>query len=267
MDLKYRKLVAKIKPIHKCARFIMYNSGFWFYRKKYIRENYKELFKKIKDSKKGKRCFIIGNGPSLNKDDLDKLVGEDCFAANEIHKIFSNTKWRPSYYLITDRYSKTSPETIEKIECKIVFLGDYYWRFNTVLRKDAICLHQHFNMNDEKYEFSEDISKKIICSPTVSYAAMQIAAYMGYSEIYLLGFDHSYTFEFAKDGSVIKTNKVSTHFFEDDVPEDIVANVLGMTKAYEAFKDYAIRKGIIVKNATRGGKLEVFERINFDSLF
>ena len=104
-------------------------------------------------------------------------------------------------------------------------------------------------------------------SPTVSYAAMQIAVYLGYSEIYLLGFDHNYSFEFDSSGNVISTGKTDTHFFKDEVPEDIIADVWGMTKAYESFKDYADNHGIKVRNATRGGKLEVFERVNFDSIF
>lgn len=267
MDLKYRKIIAKFKPIHKLGKMMMYNSGVFFYKKLYKENNLEQIFHEIKDSKKGKRCFIIGNGPSLRVEDLEKLKNEDCIGANEIHKIFNTTTWRPKYYLIMDRYSKSTPEQIMDIDCETVFLGDYYWRFNKVLRNDAICLHQHYCYDERHYDFSTDISKMIINSPTVSFGAMQIMAYMGYSEIYLLGFDHNYEFEFAADGSIIKTNKQDTHFFKDDVPEDIIANVRGMTKAYEAFRDYAKKTGIVVKNATRGGKLEVFERVNFDSLF
>ena len=267
MDLKYRKLIAHIKPIHKIAKIFMYNSGYFFYRKIYKERNYEAFFIFLKDSKKGKRCFIIGNGPSLCASDLDKLVNEDCFGTNEIHRIFNQTRWRPQYYLIMDRYSKSTPEQVRDLECKTVFLGDYYCRFNKVLRRDFICLHQHVSFDDRKYKFSRDIKKKIINSPTVSYGAMQIAAYMGYSEIYLLGFDHNYTFEFDKEGNVVTTGKKSTHFFKDDIPEDIIANVYGMTMAYESFKNYADDNGIIVKNATRGGKLEVFERTDFDCLF
>lgn len=266
MDIKYRKIIARVKPLHKLARIVMYNSGYFFYKKKYSDGNYKKIFEKLKDSKKGKQCFIIGNGPSLKSEDLDKLVNEDCFGANEIHRIFDKTVWRPKYYVITDRYSKTTPEELASLDVNTVFLGDYYCRFNNVLRKEYICLHQHINLDDNKYKFSDDISRKIVLSPTVSYASMQIAAYMGYSEVYLLGFDHNYTFEFAPDGSVIKTEKESTHFFKDDVPEDIVGNVLGMTRSYEAFRDYAEKKGITVKNITRGGKLEVFERADFDKV-
>lgn len=267
MDLKYRKLISRCKPLHKVLKWYAYNSGISFYKKLYKERNYDQLFATLKDSKKGKRCFIIGNGPSLRPEDLDRIKGEDSFGVNEIHRVYSKTEWRPTYYLIMDRYSKSSPEEIRDIECGTFFLGSYYWRYNKVLRKDAICLHQHFNMNDNKYEFSSDISKYIVNAPTVSYAAMQVAAYLGYSEIYLLGFDHSYAFEFDKKGRVINTGVENTHFFKDDNAKDIIGNVWGMTKAYEAFRDYAEKKGFKVYNVTRGGKLNVFERKDFDSLF
>lgn len=267
MNLKFRKKIAQIKPIHKLCRAIMYDSSFFYYRKQYKKNNYKEIFAKLKDSRKGERCFIIGNGPSLKSDDLDKLVSEDCFGTNEIHKIFRQTRWRPKYYVIIDRYSKSTPEQIKALECETVFLSDYYCRFNKVLRDKYICLHQHFNWNENNYLFSTDIKKCFVSSPTVSYAAMQIAAYLGYSEVYLLGFDHNYSFEFDSDGKVVNTGKSDTHFFKDEVPEDIIADVLGMTRAYQSFKRYADDNGIKVRNATRGGKLDVFERVDFDSLF
>lgn len=266
MNLKYRKLIARIKPIHKLARLYMYDSSICFYRKLNRKYAFQERLLELKKKRTSDRCFIIGNGPSLRVSDLNLLANEDCFGANEIHKIFPKTVWRPKYYVIVDRYSKSKPEIIRDIECGTMFLSDYYWRFNTVLRDDAICLHQSYNWNEKKYQFSFDIAKKIVCSPTVTYASMQIAAYLGYKEVYLLGVDHNYEFEFASDGSVVKTEQKDTHFFKDEMPEDIIADVWGMTKAYESFKDYAKKNNISVRNATRGGRLEVFDRIDFDQL-
>lgn len=267
MKLQVRKKIAKIKPLHKMARLVMYNSGYVYYRTMYRRKNYAEVFSRLKGSMAGKRCFIVGNGPSLLVEDLERLKDEDCFGVNEIHRIFNQTKWRPKYYVIMDRYSKTTPEQLRDLECNNIFLTDYYCRFNTVLRDDIVCLHQHYNLSEKRFRFSSDISKCIISSPTVSYTAMQIASYLGYSEVYLLGFDHNYSFEFDRKGAVIKTDAMETHFFHDEIPEDIIANVWGMTKAYESFKKYAEENGIVVRNATRGGRLEVFERTDFDSLF
>lgn len=270
MKLELRKRIYRIKPVYHLARILMYNSGWFFYRKIYRKRNYDAVFAEMKDSKFGKRCFIIGGGPSLRPQDLDRLKDEDCFAANMIYRIFSQTSWRPRFYTIMDRYAGEngiSPDVVEQLECDTVFLGDYYWRFNQVTRKDAICLHQHISFNPSRYPVSQDISKQITNAPTVSFAAMQIAVYLGYKEIYLLGFDHNYRFEVDTKGKVLETDKSASHFYSDDHPEKIIANVIGMTKAYDSFQDYAKRHGITVKNATRGGKLEVFERVDFDSLF
>lgn len=233
----------------------------------YKEKNYGELFCNLKGIKKGKRCFIIGNGPSLNMQDLNKLRNEDCFATNEIHRVFSNTQWRPTYYILFDRYSKSTPEEIRDLECGNMFISDYYFYHNNVLRSDYICLHLHYRWNESDFKISEDISKKVIVAPTTSFGMMQIAAYLGYTQMYLLGFDHNYAFEFDEKGRVVTTKVENAHFYADDVPEDIIADVWGMTKAYESFAKYAKAHGITIKNATRGGKLEVFERVDLDSLF
>ena len=136
MDLKYRKFIAKIKPVHELCRVLMYNSGIIYYKRNC--NTHRRKISDMKDSHKGERCFIIGNGPSLSADDLDKLIDEDCFGVNEIHKIFPKTNWRPKYYLIMDRYSKSTPEMVRDLQAETVFLGDYYCRFNKVLRKKYI---------------------------------------------------------------------------------------------------------------------------------
>lgn len=267
MKSKWRKIITRIKPIHNLSRFIAYNSGWFFYQKIYKERRYDTLFAELKDSKHGKRCFIIGNGPSLKSKDLDQLTGEDCFAANGIYNIFPNTLWRPTYYLIMDRYFDAAPEMIRDIESDAVFLGDYYWRFNNVLRDDAICLHQRIPFNQKSYPISQDISKNVVNTYTVSFVAMQIAAYLGYKEIYLLGVDHNYEFELDEKGRIIKSLNTKDHFFQDNNPNTYASNTIGMTKSYIAFYTYAKHHNITIKNATRGGKLEVFERVDFDSLF
>lgn len=267
MNLKTRLLVGKVKPLQTFARIVMYNGSVFFYKKKYKELHLEKKFHELKDAKKGKRCFIIGNGPSLLAKDLDRLIGEDCFASNSIYKLFPETKWRPTYYMLMDRYIKITEQQIESTEAKNIFLGDYFWRFNDIsLNQDQlVCLHVHYPFFPEQMGFSEDISKYVYAASTVSYGLMQVAAYMGYKEVVLLGFDHNYGFEIAADGTVVKTG-ADAHFYKDEIPNEIISDVLGMTRAYESFKRYAKEHGIVVKNATRGGKLEVFERVDFDEL-
>ena len=78
---------------------------------------------------------------------------------------------------------------------------------------------------------------------------------MGFKEIYLLGVDCNY--------------KGKLHFYNSDKLEKkmINHNEDGMIKCYRSAKKYADEHGIKIFNATRGGALEVFPRVDFDSLF
>ena len=57
-----------------------------FSRKLHDQDN-KEYWYKLKDSHKGKRGFVIANGPSLKMDDLDQLTDEITIASNRTSKI------------------------------------------------------------------------------------------------------------------------------------------------------------------------------------
>ena len=106
---------------------------------------------------------------------------------------------------------------------------------------------------------------------------MQCAVYLGFREIILLGVDHSFVREIRKDGTV-EVNKGNKNHFANYQTNDFWGNGLNdvetvlfpvdfATMAFETAKQYADTHGIKILNATRGGKLEVFERVNFDSLW
>ena len=65
---------------------------------------YAKQLKCFKNIHEGETCFIIGNGPSLNSDDLEKIYKKciPTFAFNRIYLMFDNTNWRPSYYISQD---------------------------------------------------------------------------------------------------------------------------------------------------------------------
>lgn len=224
--------------------------------------------KKLKNVNKGERCFIIGNGPSLNTEDLEKLRKEKTFSSNRVYNIFENTDWRSTYYCVQDyELIKNSREEISKMSsCSTAFLGralgiEYpkFYKFLSIRLKIK-------DFYPEPPLFSDDISKCIYEGMTVSYMCLQIAIYMGFKEIYLLGVDHSYSVTLEPDGSVTQFEGVSDHFSEKDKIDNLPL-LYKSTLAYESAKKYADEHNIKIYNATRGGKLEVFERADFDSLF
>jgi len=89
---------------------------------------------------------------------------------------------------------------------------------------------------------------------------------MGFKEIYFLGMDNDFPVIVKHDGTVIIDEKINHHFYEQKLR--LATYNKDMFEAEYAYaKDYCKKKGVNIYNATRGGKLEVFERVDFDSLF
>ena len=80
---------------------------------------------------------------------------------------------------------------------------------------------------------------------------------MGFSEIFLLGCDCDYGT--SKKNHIVDYNMGAKL---DDLR--MKATVDNLILAYKAAKRYADAHGVRIYNATRGGKLEVFERVDLD---
>jgi hypothetical protein len=226
--------------------------------------------KAYKNKHFGKRCFIIGNGPSLKTEDLDKLKNEITFAFNRIYHIFDNTEWRPSYYCSED--DKTifkSKDEINNLNIDNKFFPvNFPWDYKIYFKN---ANYYKFKLGDSNVEpmFSEDIIKCIYWGNTVAYTAIQMAVYMGIKEIYLIGVDHNFSKMISDKGEIVIDETVKDYFTESyniDKGDLYIPNIEISTRAFSAAKKYADKNNIKIFNATRGGKLEVFERVDFDKI-
>lgn len=230
---------------------------------------------RFKDIHKGERCFLIGNGPSLRMEDLDTLAAhhEICFGVNRIFRAYGETKWRPTYYCCCDRIA--IPTVIEDVlrgtmDATTSFIADdFHWTINSYHSgiQYLHCEMTPFGSTGEPY-FSSDITKCVYMGFSVIYDfCLQLATYMGFSEIYLLGVDSNSTGGFEE----AQNHGIPSYFNPEEAayyrthgwipPWDM------MMRAMEKAERYARRNGIRIYNATRGGKLEAFERVDFDALF
>lgn len=217
--------------------------------------------KGIKNKHEGKRCFIIATGPSLMVEDLEKLTGEFTFSMNSICLAFDKTNWRPTYYGIQDigLYQRMK-DLINGLDNEAKFFGDHlfeHYKFN-VLKDDYIfpinfLHHSKPNNTDYHTKFSKNPSSVVYNGHTITYSLLQIAVYMGFKEIYLLGTDCNY-------GS-----DMNHHFINYDYIDPTYYRAKDMmTASYKEAKKYADKHQIKIYNATRGGMLEVFERVDLD---
>ena len=162
----------------------------------------------LKDMHEGERAFILGNGPSLSEVPLSQLKTEYTFGMNKVNKIYDTTEWRPSFY-----YCSVSPShrdsPIEQVKENVnqgitcilssdysTILGEreniYYTRMESLFDSTFHQLNQSkirsINIDQLSQYWSNSIHKNIYHYHTM-YGVIQLAAYMGFSELYLLGCD------------------------------------------------------------------------------
>lgn len=222
--------------------------------KKIYQKRYNGL-KKFRNIHLGQKCFLIGNGPSLKINDLEVLKEKNIYTigCNRIFEIYSDTEWRPNCYVAAD--GSVPNERMSEIKQQDI---PVFMKHFVGFDKEELYLYryQEYDYEDVYPRFSDDITKCIYRSATVMFDMIQIAVYMGFKEIYLLGVDCNYI----RGGT-------NNYFFKSAEPDTLIHRPDNMVLAYKSARRYADSHGIKIYNATRGGKLEVFERVDFDLLF
>ncbi len=220
----------------------------------------------FQDIHKGKRCFIIANGPSLKDVDFDLLKDEYTIGMNRIYLMKNQCGFTPSYLACVDVKSQLMQFTDEYNEQDGTCF--YEWNLRRLFEKKE-------NFVFIKSKFSPVFSKKPHVDPfgsgqSVTYSCMQLAYFMGFSEVYIIGKDHSYNIA-NKGGSTNKsTGNESNHFIAGYYKKgqtwgtpDYLSEEYSYKLAREAFEN----DGRTIMNATKGSKLDVFEMTDFNSLF
>ena len=230
------------------------------------------LIRYFKNKHLGKRCFIIGNGPSINLMDLDCLKNEFTIGTNYT---FLKEEIKTPYICISDTFRMQELALYDKniFSEKIIFYASHTgptWDsiVPSLLNRTVVL---HFLENE--INFSEDIKKGIYCNKkmaSVVFPAIQIAVYMGASEIYLIGVDQDYKKDqlwfHGKQGKPHKemqcngTRNVIGHNFNYSYETQF-------KPAIEFYHEKLKEKNIKLINAGVGGKLDAIPRIKFESLF
>ena len=228
-----------------------------------------EHIKELKGKYIGKRCFIIATGPSLKIEDLEKLNNEICLSCNSIVKLLEKTTWRPDYYFMYDKdaFLRIKDEIIAK-ECYLKnFYHPYEWSYSSAISKPFILKHKAWytdgqqkflqKVGFDKLGFSKDVHNHLEQGGNVVHIMMQFALYMGFKEIYLLGCDCSYL-ENQTHAEGIAYNMPASY--------DAERSARVVKADYELEKEILQKEGVKVFNATRGGFLEIFPRIDLDDV-
>lgn len=211
------------------------------------------------------RAFVVGNGPSLKQTPLHLLAGEVSFGVNNIHLIYPETSWRPTHYVRAEEAGpldakdwrdsiQTHMDMPVEIWCNDFFLRPRHGIQN-IRPVNLIRSCSHYGRHYDSPDAPHLWHLPILCTFGSSVnVAIQIAHVAGYSPIYLVGCDLGY-----KDG---EPNHFSAGYEHGKEQAARFANL----DTHEAHV-IASRMGLEIYNATIGGDLEVYPRVDFGSLF
>jgi hypothetical protein len=221
-----------------------------------------------------KRVFIVGNGPSLKNTDLELLKNEITIGFNGI---FLHDTFKPTIYVVEDHLvAEDRAKEISDFECAVKIFPSYLGYCIPVQGNTIFLNHLPRRSYPVDTDFSDNVGDISYTGGTVTYTGLQIAASLGFSEIYLLGVDATYQVQNVERttdygiGILCSKSYDVNHFDSRYFGKGYRwhdPNVDTMMQAYRKVRNYAEIKGIKVVNATVGGDLDVFPRVKYESLF
>ena len=234
-----------------------------------------DTLSKLKDAFAGERCVIIGNGPSLNQMDLTLFAKVPTIAVNGIFYAQEQMGFDPTFYVVEDTaVMADNTEEIRNYRAQWKLFPSIYRR--DVGEADNVA---YFRMNRGFYHsrsphyslprFSTDAANRVYCGQSVTIINLQLAYHFGFTDVALIGMDFSYTIPDSaeREGDLLtSTEDDPNHFhpeyfgkgkkWKDPKLDRVLASYELAKRVYEA-------DGRRILNATVGGNLEAFERVNY----
>jgi hypothetical protein len=225
----------------------------------------RQRMKKYKNLHQGESCVIIGNGPSLKRMDLSWLKNRYTFGLNRIYLLFPELGFTTTYFVSVNRLVlEQSGQEIEKI--KIPKFINWRWK-NYLKLTDQMVYLRH--PRGRELNFSKNPGEKIWEGSTVTYVALQLAYYMGFTTVYLIGVDHNFKTQGSPHKVIVSEGEDPDHFHPDYFGKGFKWMLPDLKRSEQAFqiaKEVFESGGRRIIDATLDGKLDIFSKIDYRSL-
>ncbi len=225
-----------------------------------------ERLRAYRDRYKGQRCFVIGNGPSLRKTDLSLLRDEVTFGANRLYLLFPELGFTSTFLVASNTLviEQCAEELISLAVPKFVT-----WRARKWMKDDpgTIFLDTDYTLPET---FSKDVSGRVYEGSTVTYVSLQLAYHMGFEQVILIGVDHHFMTKGPSNTVVVSGGDDPNHFHPDYFGKGFrwqLPDLEGSERGYKLAKEGFESSGRVVLDATVGGKLAIFPKVDYASLF
>lgn len=221
-------------------------------------------FRAFHDRHAGERCFIVGNGPSLNDTDLSLLRNEKTFMLNRAYLLFPRLGFHPTYFVSINRFVlQQFGEEISQLPMpKFV---SWHSRAHLPFTDNTLYLRTI------KEVYFSPVPPHYVCEgATVTYVAMQIAFYMGFKQVILIGVDHNFASKGEAHKAIVSEGGDPNHFDPNYFGKGVTWQLPDLETseiAYLRAKAHYEQAGREIIDATVGGKLQVYRRVDYNTLF
>lgn len=228
-----------------------------------------QRLKKYQNLYQGKRCFVIGNGPSLKKTDLSLLKNEFTFGMNRIYLAFEDWGFQTSFLVsVNDLVIEQCHDDFYDFQIPKFFS----WRSRDLLfPENPPDTHTHFlNTTYTGPKFNTRISSRYWEGSTVTNVCLQLAFCMGFNEVYLIGVDHSFDTKGIANQTVVSSGDDPNHFSPEYFGKGFrwqLPDLDASENAYRLANHVYHKAGRKIYDATIGGQLTVFPKIDYESIF
>lgn len=214
----------------------------------------------------GQRCVVIGNGPSLKKTDLSLLRDEVTFSLNRGYLFYDRIGRACDYHVtVNGLVVEQFHEELETIDnTRFVTWGQRH-----PLPYDTDTIFIGGPMLDVTPRFCSDPSVDLWTGATVTYVALQLAYYLGFKQVILIGVDHSFATKGKANREVVSQGEDANHFHPDYFGKGIrwqLPDLETSEIAYKLAKQAFEADGRQILDATPGGKLDVFPKVDYKEI-
>lgn len=222
----------------------------------------------LRDKYRGERCFIMGNGPSLRETDVSKLKDEYTFGMNRVYLAFEDWGFQTSFLVsVNDLVIEQCVDDFLALEMPRFFS----WRSHKFFPKLPVSqLPTFLHTTYTGPKFTSEVRGRIWEGATVTNVCLQLAFYMGFEDVILIGVDHSFVAKGKPNTTVVSEGDDQSHFdpryfgkgFRWQLP-DLDTSEQGYWMALQAYE----AAGRSVVDATIDGQLHVFPKVAYETLF
>ncbi len=230
--------------------------------------------RELKGQGAGKRCFLIATGPSIKQQDLKLLEGEDCFTVSNffVHEDIKRIKPKLHFFapyhkpLVEDNF-------VENWRCADRMLPK---KTNIVLGTGSRRMVQEHGLFSERKIYylnfrnlkrvRGDIEKSVMAPQTGTMMIFPVLAYMGYTEINLIGCDMNMLKDYGKKVENFYAKDIRKNATDEGRWQGILfeleANLI-MMKQYKMYKDFLEMRGVKVQNLSPTSWIDFIDKVEY----